>query len=254
MSFLERNSYRLHYQVGGTGQPVVLTHGYSATHAMWRGQVEALSDTCQVLTWDMHGHGATESSDNVSDYSERNTVEDMAALMDACGMDRAVIGGLSLGGYMSLAFYLAFPERVSALMLFDTGPGFKKDDARQKWNDMALARADALEKKGFDKSKARGAEVQLAEHKSAMALGLAARGMLAQADGRVINSLPHIQVPTLVLVGADDTPFLAATDYMATKIPGATKVVIDDAGHAANIDQPDAFNSAVKKFLAGLPG
>jgi pimeloyl-ACP methyl ester carboxylesterase len=74
--------------------------------------------------------------------------------------------------------------------------------------------------------------------------------MLAQYDARVINSLESIKVPTLVLVGAKDDPFLAATDYMAGKIPGATKVVIPDAGHAANIDQPEAFNQAVLKFLS----
>jgi pimeloyl-ACP methyl ester carboxylesterase len=77
--------------------------------------------------------------------------------------------------------------------------------------------------------------------------------MLAQFDSRVIESLDRIAVPTLVLVGAKDEAFLAATDYMANKIPNATKVVIADAGHAANIHQPAAFNEAVAAFLAGLP-
>jgi len=78
-----------------------------------------------------------------------------------------------------------------------------------------------------------------------------ARGMLTQKNARVINSLPDINVPTLVLAGANDKPFLAATDYMAAKIPGAKKVIIPDAGHAANIDQPEAFNKAVLDFLKG---
>ena len=76
--------------------------------------------------------------------------------------------------------------------------------------------------------------------------------MLTQRDASVIESLPSIRVPSLVLVGSRDTPFLAATDYMAGKIPGAVKVVIPDAGHAANIDQPRAFNDAVTAFLATL--
>ena len=76
--------------------------------------------------------------------------------------------------------------------------------------------------------------------------------MLTQRDARVIETLPDIKVPSLVVVGADDTPFLAASDYMAAKIPGAQKVVIPAAGHAANIDQPKAFNDAVLPFLAGL--
>jgi len=77
--------------------------------------------------------------------------------------------------------------------------------------------------------------------------------MLAQHDSSLIDSLPDIAVPTLVLVGSEDKNFLAAADYMAGKIPGARKAVIPDAGHAANLDQPDAFNRAIEAFLAELP-
>jgi pimeloyl-ACP methyl ester carboxylesterase len=73
--------------------------------------------------------------------------------------------------------------------------------------------------------------------------------MLAQKDGRVIESLPAIKVPTLVLVGANDKQFRPSADYMAAKIPGAEKVILEDAGHAANIDQPAAFNDATRAFL-----
>ena len=76
--------------------------------------------------------------------------------------------------------------------------------------------------------------------------------MLTQKNARVIEWLPNIKVPSLVVVGAKDTPFLAAADYMAAKIPGAEKAVIPDAGHAANIDQPAAFNAALDHFLAKL--
>ena len=95
-------------------------------------------------------------------------------------------------------------------------------------------------------------EVRQSRHRDATGLAGAARGMLAQADDTVIRSLETIRVPTLVLVGANDTNFLAATDYMDTTIPGATKVVIPDAGHASNLHQPAAFNHAVDAFLAGL--
>jgi pimeloyl-ACP methyl ester carboxylesterase len=80
-------------------------------------------------------------------------------------------------------------------------------------------------------------------------LARAARGMLAQQNADVIRSLPDVKVPTLVLVGADDANFLVAADYMASTIPHAEKVVVPDAGHAANIDQPDVFNEAVISFL-----
>jgi pimeloyl-ACP methyl ester carboxylesterase len=78
--------------------------------------------------------------------------------------------------------------------------------------------------------------------------------MLTQRDGRVIASLPEIKCPSLVVVGANDTPFLKAADYMAAKIPHAEKIVIPDAGHAVNIDQPAAFNEAVMHFLRSVDG
>ena len=162
-----------------------------------------------------------------------------------------MIGGLSLGGYMSLAFHLHHPAQVRALMLFDTGPGFRNDAARGAWNARARSRADELEARGFA-ALGSSDEVRMSQHRSPAGLAGAARGMLTQQDDSVICSLETISVPTLVLVGANDTNFLAATDYMAAKIPGATKVTIPDAGHASNLHQPEAFNRAVEAFLGGL--
>ena len=91
---------------------------------MWHAQISALIAHHWVIVWDMRGHGESDNPADPAAYSEALTVKDMAALLHHCGIDRAVIGGLSLGGYMSLAFHLAHPEMVSALMLFDTGPAF----------------------------------------------------------------------------------------------------------------------------------
>ncbi len=248
MPKLDRDGVRLHYEVNGDGPPVLLTHGYSATCRMWDGQVQALKDRYRVITWDMRGHGESDYPDDPAAYSEAATVEDMSAILRACSVDKAVIGGLSLGGYMSLAFNLVHPEIVRALMLFDTGPGFKKNEARAAWNENARARADRLDREGLA-ALGSSDEVRMSKHRSAKGLAGAARGMLSQADARVINSLEHVAVPTLVLVGSEDKPFIAATDYMARKIPQATRVVIADAGHASNIHQPAAFNEAVGRFL-----
>ena len=92
------------------------------------------------------------------------------------------------------------------------------------------------------------------KHRNADGLAMAARGMLAQRNNSVINALPDIDVPSLVLVGANDTGFLAAAEYMSRKIPDCRKVVIPDAGHAANMDQPELFNSAVLDFLESAKG
>ncbi len=252
MAHIDRDGVKIYYEDTGTGDPVLLSHGYSATSQMWRGQVADLSSDYRVITWDMRGHGQSDSPEDQAAYSEAATVADMAAILDACGIERAVIGGLSLGGYMSLAFHLAYPERVRALMLFDTGPGYRNPKGREAWNETAYARARAFEEKGLE-ALGGSAEVRVSQHRSADGLAKAARGMLAQFDSRVIESLETIRVPTLVLVGANDTPFLNASQYMADKIPGAKLVTIPDAGHAANIDQPEAFNRAVREFLSGLP-
>ena len=252
MAKLNRSGVDIYYEIHGSGPPLILTHGYSSTSAMWQGQIEALSKRHKLILWDMRGHGQSDYPDDPDAYSEALTVGDIAALLDAAGADTAVVGGLSLGGYMSLAFHRANPARVRALLIIDTGPGFKKDDAREAWNKRARDTGDRFDHEGLEVLKSLSAERASVTHRNARGLALAARGMLAQRDARVIESLPAIKVPSLVVVGADDTPFLAASDYMAAKIPGAQKAVIPNAGHAVNIDQPKAFIDAVLPFLDGL--
>ncbi len=251
MAHIDRDGVRIYYEVHGSGPAVLLSHGYSATSAMWAGQIGALKKSHKLIIWDMRGHGSSDSPANPAEYSEGLTTLDMVALLDEVDAPTAVIGGSSLGGYMSLSFNVTFPNRVGALMLFDTGPGYRSDTGREGWNRIATQRAKELETKGLA-ALGTSSEVAMSRHKSAQGLAHAARGMLAQTDGRVMASLPEIHVPTLVLVGAQDQPFLAATDYMAGKIPGATRVVIDGAGHASNIDRPREFNAAVTTFLATL--
>ena len=253
MPKISRDGIGIHYEVHGDGPPLLLTHGYSSTSQMWHGQIEALSRKHKLVLWDMRGHGQSDYPDDSAAYSEALTVGDIAAILDAVGARRAIIGGLSLGGYMSLAFYRAHPDRARALLIIDTGPGFKKDDAREAWNKRAHDTATRFEQEGLAVLKAASRERSGVDHRDAKGLALAARGMLTQRDARVMELLPTIQVPSLIVVGADDTSFLAASDYMAAKIPGAQKVVIPAAGHAVNIDQPQAFVDAVIPFLESLP-
>ena len=253
MAKLNRNGVNIYYEVHGSGPALILTHGYSATAQMWKGQIEPLSKKHTLILWDMRGHGQTDYPADQSAYGEEHTIADIAALLDQVGAKKAIVGGLSLGGYMSLAFYRRHPERARALLIIDTGPGFKKDEAREGWNQNAMTRAATLEKDGLSTLKTGSAERAYAVHRDALGLAKAARGMLTQRNADVINSLPDIKVPSLVVVGSKDTPFIAASDYMASKIPGAQKVVIEDAGHASNIDQPKAFNEAIIGFVERLP-
>jgi len=249
------NGIEIEYQDGGRGAPLLLSHGYSATGRMWDGQRAALGDGYRVISWDMRGHGATESPSDPAQYSHALTVEDMRALLRHLGVDRAVIGGLSLGGTMSLAFYRAHPEAVRALVICDSGPGFRNETARADWNRRAQQRAADLEARGLAALEGRSPETQQAIrlHRSAQGLAHAARGMLAQQDASLIDSLGQVRVPALVIVGDRDTPFIAACEYMAKKIPGARLEVIKDAGHSSNLDEPEAFNRTLRSFLDSLP-
>jgi pimeloyl-ACP methyl ester carboxylesterase len=248
------NGIEIEYQDGGHGSPVLLGHGYSATGRMWDGQRAALGDRYRIISWDMRGHGQTESPSDPAQYSAALTVADMRALLQHCGVERAVVGGLSLGGYVALAFYLARPEMVRALVICDSGPGYRNAEARAAWNKRADDRAAELESKGLDALAGRSREMReaMGHHRSAQGLAHAARGMLAQEDSAVIDGLATIKVPTLIIVGADDQPFLAPCEYMAKKIPGARLEVIPNAGHSSNLDQPALFNRVLSDFLHSL--
>jgi len=249
MPLLDRGGVRIHYDLHGDASdrpPLLLSHGFSASGRMWEHNVGALSAERQVLTWDMRGHARSDSPADSSQYGVGLSLEDMLKLLGVLGAPRAVLGGMSLGGYLSLAFHACHPERVAALILVDTGPGFRREEPRQQWNASAERRAAAFEHDGLA---ALSAGPEVGKHRDAGGLAQTARRVMAQHDAHVIDSLERIAVPTLVVVGSLDTNFLSAADYMAAKIPGARKVVLEGAGHAANIDAAEAFNTAVGSFL-----
>jgi pimeloyl-ACP methyl ester carboxylesterase len=173
-------------------------------------------------------------------------VADMAAVLDAQGIDRAVMIGMSLGGFLSLRFAIEHPERVAALVLVDTGPGYKNEEARARWNRYADRMADALETEGHAGLRESPEADRTADPRG---LVLAARLIMTQRDDLVITSLPTIGVPTLVIVGELDAPFLDGSRYMAERIPYARLEIIPGAGHAANIDRADLVNDLVADFL-----
>ena len=252
MATAKINGIEIHYEVEGDGPAVLLSHGYSATGAMWDAQRHALSDRYRIISWDMRGHGSTDSPDDPALYSTELTVADMRGLLEQLGIEQAVIGGLSLGGYMSLAFYRQHSDVVRALIVCDSGPGYRNAEARQTWNRRAHDRA--LDARGLEALAGRSREMResMGRHRSASGLALAARGMLAQLDSNVIDSLPAIRVPTLIVVGDRDEPFVAPCRYMAAKIPGARLEVIAGGGHSSNLDQPELFNRMLRAFLDAL--
>jgi pimeloyl-ACP methyl ester carboxylesterase len=173
----------------------------------------------------------------------------MLALLDAVGAGQAVLMGHSLGGFLSLELHRTAPERVAALVLVDTGPGYRNAEARAAWNDMADRFARSFETRGLDALQ-RSDEIRADVHRSAQGLAHAARGILRQRDAAVLENLGDVDVPTLVVVGEHDEPFLNGARYMASRIPGAEQVTIAGAAHAPMVSHPDAFLAAVEPFLA----
>ena len=240
MPTISRDGVRIAYEVHGAarrGLPLLLTHGYGESAAMWAPNVAALSAGRPVITWDMRGHGASDSPEDQARYTQQACLDDMAALLDAAGADRAVLGGLSLGGYLSLAFRLARPERVAALLLFDTGPGIP-----QRRGQAALERAGPANRGPAGAIGPGGARPGQGRPRHADPAGrdghrVAARGRRAHAgagrSGR--HRLP----------GGGELHDREDPD-------GDRWSTIPDAGHIANRDQPAAFNEAVTGFLAGL--
>lgn len=253
MTTAQINGFEIGYDESGSGQAVLFTHGYQASRAMWAPQREALEAGHRPVTWDLRGHGESGIDDDPSRYSQELMLGDMLGLLDHLSIDKAVLVGHSLGGFASLLFHLRHPERVTALVLFGSGPGFRDPEARGKWNEMAGRFANSIETKGLEILKRAGLEVSGAKHRSPKALAHAARGMLAQSDSAVMDAISEIGVPALVIVGADDKQFIGSSEYMAKKIPGADLVKIEGGGHAVNMEQPAAFNEALLSFLGKLP-
>ncbi len=241
----------IHSEVTGDGPAVLLTHGFAASSHMFASTVPELAADHRAIVWDLPGHGASAAPDDPAQYSVPVFLDHMLALIDGAGADGAIVLGHSLGGFLSLQFALAHPDRVRGVVLVDTGPGYRSDAARDGWNEMAADYATRLDERGLDGLPG-GAELSKGVHSSAVGLALAARHVLTQHDSHVIDGLPTITAPTLVVVGSDDAPFVKGSHYMADKIPNADLVVIDGCGHAPPVTHPEPFNAALRTFLEGL--
>ena len=255
MSKVKVNGIELYYESHGQGYPMIFLHGFSSTHEMWQYQVPALSKEYRFITYDARGHGQTESPPSADQYSADIVVEDLFQLMGTLEIEKAVVGGLSMGGYESLRFYLTHPDMVTALIVMDTGPGYRNPVRMAEWNQQREEQAKLLETRGIEvlaESAATQSRREIVLKQNPTGLAHMNRKVAAQHDSWVIESLGEIKVPTLILVGEDDTAFIPAGQYMAKTIPEAQHVVIPKAGHASNIDNVEFFNKTVLEFLRNL--
>jgi pimeloyl-ACP methyl ester carboxylesterase len=260
---------KLYAEAHGEGLPVLFSCGYCQTHENFRPQVDPLvAAGFRVVLWDYRGHGKSEAPEDPAAYSMQNVVDDMRHVLAWAAPDRsAVVGGLSFGGLASLHYALAYPDAVGALLLIDSGPGFKNPDAQARWEAQVERIAARLEQTGWGAFfEGRGSATAIGRDAELPAARAAARSIAAQNPravacfGRrvagpansVIDELRRLAMPALVLVGEHDDAYLRAADVMSAKLPDATRVTLPDAGHVSNIEQPDAFNAAVIEFLNRL--
>lgn len=250
------NGIDVYYEDTGTGFPVILTHGYTDSAALWNANVPALvAAGHRVITWDMLGHYRTTAPADLTRYTQDAVVEDLRALADHLGIERAVFGGHSLGGYTSMRLYEKHPRYVAALILSGTGPGYRNPEGLKTWTDRLAKRADALEARGLDTRLDARAE-RLGSVPDGVNVMHTVRGIANVARGVMANpplvDPATFEVPVLALVGTGDEPFLNSTDYVAKRAPKGQKVVIEDAGHPCMFEQPAVWNAAVTEFLGSL--
>jgi 3-oxoadipate enol-lactonase len=250
----------LAYDDVGVGPAVVLIHGYPFNRSLWTEQTVALTSRFRVITPDLRGFGESDSSEGPATMNRM--AEDVTKLMDQLGIQQAVIGGLSMGGYVALAFVKQFPSRVKALVLADTRAQADTEEAKQTRRQQAekalsegmagiadgmlpkLLTPDTVSKRPEVVKRVRDMMLKTKPQGAASALlGMAEREDLSEF-------ISNIGVPTMILVGREDaiTP-VADSEKMESKIAPSRLVVIENAGHVSNLEQTEQFNFALLRFL-----
>lgn len=248
----------------GEGTPLVLLHGFPLSSAMWLEQREGLAGRFRVITPDLRGFGGSPLGDHEPDVDVM--ADDVAALLDAKGIERAVVGGLSMGGYVTLALCRRHPERLLGVILADTKATADPEPAREA----RLRTAERIEAEGsvavlLDELLPRlvgpttmtrralvyGRVRGLVQSAPAGAAAWAQRAMAARPDS--LGALADLRVPALIVQGEEDT-ITTGDDAraMAEMLPSAEVVTIPGAGHLTAVEQPGPFNEAVAEFTAAL--
>lgn len=249
------------YHVQGRGDiPLVLLHGFPLDKRMWEPQVKGLAQEFRVVTPDLRGHG--ESQATPGPYTMELLADDVKGFLDALKLQRVILGGFSMGGYVAFAFYRKYAERVQSLLLLDTRPQPDSDDGRRGREEMAqlaeregaapiaerliprLLTAETVANRRDVVDRVRRMIVEC----SVQGIAGDLRGLALRRD--CMDLLPLMKAPTLIVVGEQDviTP-PAESELMASKIPNATLVKIPRAGHLSNLENPEAFTGAIHDFL-----
>jgi pimeloyl-ACP methyl ester carboxylesterase len=256
------DSLEIGYDDVGTGTPVLFAHAFPLNRTMWAPNVSALVDRCRCIAADFRGFG---ESSITPPYSVEQYADDLAHLLDVLHVERVVLVGCSMGGYVSFAFWRRHRQRVRALVLADTRAGADSEETiarRRQLIDLARANgstpvANAQIASLVGKTtREKQPDTYDAVHRmmaQAPADGVvgALEAMMLRPDSTPL--LPTIDVPTLIVVGSEDVPTPPSeAQAMHEQIPGSNLEIIRGAGHLASMERPAAFNHVVTEFLVSL--
>jgi len=243
----------------------VLLHAFPLGASMWEPQMRTIPAGWRLITPDLRGFGGSTELDSVTALSIADYADDVAALLAELSIARAVIGGLSMGGYAAFALLQSKPAVIDALILADTRAGADTPEGRANRRNM-LALVDREGPQGVAKDMmpkllgnttretnqtAEATVRRLIKQQSPVAIRGAIHRMMHRPDSTPL--LAAIGVPTLVIVGEEDTLTpVPESERMAQAITGSKLVKIPGAGHLSNLEQPDAFNHALSAFLVSL--
>ncbi len=258
----------IYYEEHGSGFPLFLTYCLGGNHGMWAAQAPALAERYRLVLWDPRGHGGSESPEAADRYGVIRAAHDLAGLMDHLSVDRAHVGGLSMGGGISARFAALYPDRTASLMIIDsnTAAGLPVTDEIRAVREETIRLCEAgdmdavadqflrvnpsykLFTADTEEGRARVRAMILAMNP--VGFGHTIRSMLVQDFPT--RRLTEIAAPTLVLAGAQDLA-MAAVRITHETIAQSELVVIPGAGHLSNVDQPDAVRTAILNFLESVP-
>jgi len=260
---ISANGFDLHVEDTGSGMPIILSHSFLCSGEMWAPQVAALSPHFRLVNIDLPGHGR--SAHVTEPLSVHDMGDQIVAVLDHLGIERAVWAGLSIGGMIALTAALRHPERVSGLILLDSHAGAESTYKKFKYGAMSIAAnlfglrplLPSVVPLMFGASTRRTNPALVAEWRARFA-DLHVPSVLQILDAlvkreSVVSRLNEITVPALVMVGTEDTTLpLSNSKEIVDAMANATLVAIANAGHLSTLEQPDAVNAEMLQFLNGL--
>jgi pimeloyl-ACP methyl ester carboxylesterase len=255
------NGAAIDYRDCGEGLPVVFIHAFPLDQTMWDEQARVLKNHCRVITLDLRGFGNSDATAGVCSMSQM--AADIRELLKSLRIDRAMLAGISMGGYVSMAFYRDHPQMVCALALANTRATADTAEARERRmksaeraeRDGSAAIADDMIAIAFASEKPESRLIQrvraMIEANPPSSLAAAQRGMAARPCST--DLLSRIDFPTLIIAGTDDrlTP-LSEMESLHEKIPASRLAVIRGAGHFSNLERAEEFNQALIDFIVSL--